>query len=443
MKELFKIRSYTLLFTGNLVSEMGNVLFGFIAGLYVQDITDGSPILLAVFLALGAFVRLLFSPIAGVLVDRLDKIKIIYLSDYFRGLMFVGLAYVFFVGVETNVAVYLLLGITVVSGIVSAFFAPAIVSATPEIVGMDKVQVANGANGIIQSSTMIMGVILGAAAFELFDFHIALLLNGLSFIVSGISEMFIKAEHKEEVEKPQHSSMMLDMKIGFKYLKDHSGLLRMMIYSLFLNFAFTPLFSVGIPFLFRTELSKGAWDLAWINIAFGLAMMVSGIVVGQLVFKSIAKAIRKSLVMLSLSFILTSIVIYLLTSGTITYWLFYVSFIITNIGLATFMMGTNVPMNTIMVKIIDAEKRGRVFSTISAISGGAVPIAIVLSGLVIELTSVTFLALTCSAILLVPTIGLLLDKKVANMLLSFENTPIQVPSEIVQDELEEELYPGL
>ena len=179
MKELFKNRNFSLLFTGNFVSEMGNVLFGFVAGLYVIDITDGSAILLAVFMALGALVRLLFSPIAGVLVDRWDKVKIIYLTDFIRGLIYLTTAYVFFIGVETQTAIWILIIVTILSGIISAFFGPAITAATPEIVGLDKVQQANGANSIIQSVTMIMGVILGAAALEIFPFYVALLLNGV------------------------------------------------------------------------------------------------------------------------------------------------------------------------------------------------------------------------------------------------------------------------
>ena len=42
MKELFKNKNFSLLFMGNLVSEMGNVIFGFVAGLYVQDLAEQS-----------------------------------------------------------------------------------------------------------------------------------------------------------------------------------------------------------------------------------------------------------------------------------------------------------------------------------------------------------------------------------------------------------------
>jgi len=420
MKELFRNKSYTLLFTGSLVSEMGNVIFGFVAGLYVQDITDGKPIILALFMALGAFVRLLFSPVAGVLVDRLDKVKIIYLTDFFRGLLFVAVAYVFFIGVDTNSAIIILLSVTVVSGIISSFFGPAVAAATPEIVGLDKIQQANGANSIIQSSTMIVGVILGAAAFGLFPFHIALLINGVSFLLSGISETFIKSIHKGELPEHEAPHMIRDIKFGFNYLKQKDGLLRMMVYMLFLNFAFAPMFSVGIPFLLRTELSRNEWEIAWVNIAFGIAMMIAGVVVGNMAFKSIATVVKKTLLGLSSSFVYTSLIIFLLSAGVIEYQLFYILLIVAHVLLAIFMIATNIPLNTSLVKIINPEVRGRVFSTISAISGGAVPIAILLGGVVIQMSNVAFLGIVSALLLLVPTYGFMTDKKVRGLLEGIE-----------------------
>lgn len=420
MKELFKNKNYTLLFTGSFVSEMGNVIFGFVAGLYVQDITDGKAIILALFMALGAFVRLLLSPIAGVLVDRWNKVRIIYITDFIRGILFIVVAYVFFVGVETNTAIIILLSVTVMSGIISAFFGPAVTTATPEIVGLDKLQQANGANSIIQSVTMIMGVILGAVAFGLFPFHIALLINGVSFMLSGVSEMFIKSSYKEDLPEHEAPNMLNDIKIGFDYLRKKKGLLRMMTYSLIINFAVAPLFSVGIPYLFRTELEKSEWDIAFVNIAFGIAMLIAGVVVGGLKFKSMTKVVKRSIALLSGSFALISIVILIHSMGYINYRMFYLLMIIAHILLATFMMSTNIPINTSFVKVISPEVRGRVFSTLGAISGGAVPIAILLGGIVIEISSVAVLGISCAFISLIPTLGYLFDKSVTQLLEGIE-----------------------
>ena len=78
-------------------------------------------------------------------------------------------------------------------------------------------------------------------------------------------------------------------------------------------------------------------------------------------------------------------------------------------------------MNTALVKIIEPEYRGRVFGVISSISGGAVPIAIFLGSIVMSYTSVAFLGVVCSLILLVPTTGFLVNSKVSALMDELED----------------------
>ena len=65
MKQLFQNKNYVLLFFGFLVSELGNVIFGFAAGLYIADLT-GRASMLSIFMALGAGVRIVMSPLGRV-----------------------------------------------------------------------------------------------------------------------------------------------------------------------------------------------------------------------------------------------------------------------------------------------------------------------------------------------------------------------------------------
>lgn len=418
MKDLFKNKNYLLLFSGNLVSELGNVLFSFVSGLYVADLT-GKESMLAIFMALGAGARVLFSPLAGVIADRFDKIKLIYLTDYFRGLMFVLVSYFFFVGVTKTEATWILLVVVAISGLVSAIFAPAVTAATPEIVGLDMLQQANGANSIINSVTAIAGILFGILAFSLFSFEVAVLINGISFILSGFSEMFIKALHKEEVPQEKHA-VLQDIKVGFRYIKEKNGLMSMLTYLIFINFAIAPIFSVALPSLFRIQLARSAWEIGWIEIAFAGAMMISGIVVGSMKIKHLSKTIKMNLFLVVMSLLLMTVNIYLFQIGFYGYWLFYAFMILVNIMVATFMIALNVPFNTSIVKVIEPQMRGRVFSTVGAITSGLTPVAMVLGGYLIENTSVSFLGLICSLIMLVPTIGFITNRKIHTMLEDLE-----------------------
>jgi len=88
--------------------------------------------------------------------------------------------------------------------------------------------------------------------------------------------------------------------------------------------------------------------------------------------------------------------------------------------LAVFSMLTNVPLNTGIVKIVDADYRGRVFATIGAISSGAVPISMLLGGVIIEYYNVSILGLFCVIVVLFPTIGILTNKKVKVLINSID-----------------------
>jgi len=426
MKELFKNKNFTLLFTGNLVSELGNVLFGFVAGLYIADLT-GKASMLGIFMALGAGIRIIASPLAGVLVDRWDKVKIIYGTDFLRGILFVIVAYLFYSGLTKSEATIVLLIAVSFSGLIAAFFGPAITSGTPEIVGLDKLQAANGANSIVTSTTAIVGVLFGIIAFTSFTFEVAVLINGVSFLLSGCSEMFIKAEFKGTVPI-EKKSFKDDLVFGLKYIKNREGLLNLMMYSLFLNFAFAPMFGVAFPSLMRIQLERGAWEIGWLDIVFSITMLITGVVIGSITLKRVTRTIRTGLVFLTSTFILMTVNIYFLSIGVYGYWVFYGIFMAMHISMGVFVMVTNVPLNTGMVKVVEPSVRGRVFGTISALSGGLTPVAILISGYVIDATSVAFLAIVCSTILLIPTIGFLSDKKVTALLQSIEdngNSPVE------------------
>ena len=99
MKELFKNKSFSLLFTGSLVSEIGNSLFGVAMSFYILDLTGDSALSMGLFFFVITMTRVLASPIAGVLVYRWNRVRVIYITDFIRGCVFV------FAGILLNLLV--------------------------------------------------------------------------------------------------------------------------------------------------------------------------------------------------------------------------------------------------------------------------------------------------------------------------------------------------
>lgn len=428
MLKLFKNKSYTLLFVGGLVSEIGSTLYIFAIGLFILDVT-GSSLQMGTFMAVSLIIRVFVSPFAGVLVDRWNRVKVIYITDYIRGiaLLFVGL-YIFsgVTDIETIRALYVA---AVILSLAGSFFNPALGSALPDIVGNENLQSANAAVSLVGAVQGIFGLFLGAIIYTLLGVEWVIIINAVSFIVSGFSEMFIKQKYKkiktvEEVEKAnlerKNSSFINELKFGFKYILKKPGLLALVLYSLVLNFAFSPMFSNGIPYLFRVDLEREAMDLASTQIAFSIAMVIGSIVVGSIKFKKISKVISIGIITLSTSFALVALLSHLVINDYISFSLFYWLFITNMVFLAFTLILVNVPLSTAMVKSIDSDVRGRVLSVTSSFSSGAVPIALLIGGFIIDQYGITVLGIFCVLAMLIPTFGLAFDKSIISMLDSLE-----------------------
>ena len=419
MKKLFKNRSFFLLFQGALVSAIGTTLYGFAGGLYVQSLFpkelygNAGALYLGIVGASPIFFRVVFSPIAGVFVDKWNRIRILYMTDFIRGILFFGSLYILRMGLSNTDIVIMFTIIGGLAGINEAFFGPAVTSSIPDIVGDDLIQAANGAQSIINSLTGIVGVAFGAIFYVLFGIEMAILINAVSFIFSAISEMFIKTQYKHEVEK-EDKHWMEDIKLGIQYMKEQDGLLNMMKYSLIINFAFTPVFAVGIPFLFITQLERSEYTMMTINIVFSIAMLIGGVAVGSMAIKSIKSTVVKGIYMMSASFVGLTIIINFVTYNIIPYWVFFTVYLIITVLLAIFMNVTNIPLNTAMVKAVEPNYRGRVFSILGALSTGAIPLSMIIGGAIVQATNVATLGIFCSVVMLYPLFGFTRNKKVLN-----------------------------
>ncbi len=418
MKELFKNKSFVLLFQGAMVSAIGTTLYGFAGGMYVMDLfpeNDVNGKIGALFFAIvGAspiLFRVLFSPMAGALVDKWNKIKILYMTDFIRGFLFLASLYILQSGIDKYEIIILFTIVGGLAGINEAFFGPAATSSIPDIVGDDQIQAAQGAQSIIGSVTGIVGVAAGAVFYVALGIQVAILVNTISFFLSALSEMFIRTKYKHEISK-EDRKLSEDIKSGLSYMKEKTGLLNMMKYSLIINFAFTPLFAVGIPFLFKTELGRSEYHLMTTSIVFSVALMIGGIAVGSMKFTSIKSTVIKGIYAMSATFALLALSIFLVTYSIIGYWIFFAVYLLISIGLAMFMSLTNIPLNTAMIKAIEPSFRGRVFSIIQALATGAIPLAMVLGGVIISLSNTAFLGLFCTLAMLYPMLGFTRNSKV-------------------------------
>ena len=423
-RNVFFNRNYRLVFFGALVSELGAILYSFAVSFYILEITDNNAFLQGLYLALCGGMLLLATPIGGVLGDRFNKAKIMFLCDYIKGAIIVIATVLMLLFRSSDAHILILFAVGILGNAVSGVFSPAAGALLPHIVAEEKLQQANAYFSIKSSLQSILGVVLAGILYAVLPIHLLFFLVGVCYILSGVSEMFIRYEHKPSEEKLTIRLALSDMGDGLRYLKTQKALMAMMAAILFINFFFSPLGSNFLPYFVKTDvaaapsylfdrfLTPELWSSVF-SVMVGLSSLVGAIILSALPQED--KCGRK--VALRLGYI--AVVMLLLTAS---YWLLVDRGLSLNAFLILFCVGAlligflvvmiNVPTSTVLMRVVDRNMLSKVSSIVSIVSQGLTPISSVLAGVVLQYLGSTILLLACALGFTATALFLLFNKQV-------------------------------
>jgi len=196
-KDLFKIRDFRLLWTGQVISNFGDNMTNLALLLLVNALT-GSTAALATMAIVLAVPSLTFGLVSGVYVDRLDRKKIMIFSDLLRGVFVLG-----FILVDSPEKIWLLYLIGFIQASIGTFFRPARSALLPNIVTKEGLLAANS---ISETSRIIFGLLgTGAAGFlagTLDNYVLVFGTDALTFFVSlGLISMIAYRQPAAEVKE--------------------------------------------------------------------------------------------------------------------------------------------------------------------------------------------------------------------------------------------------
>ena len=423
-RNVFFNRNYRLVFFGALVSELGAILYSFAVSFYILEITDNNAFLQGLYLALCGGMLLLATPVGGVLGDRFSKAKIMFLCDYMKGGIIV-LATVLMLLFRSNQAhVLILFAVGILGNAVSGVFSPAAGALLPHIVVEEKLQQANAYFSIKSSLQSILGVVLAGILYAALPIHLLFILVGVCYILSGVSEMFIRYDHKPSEERLTIRLALADMGDGFRHLKTQKALMALMAAILFINFFFSPIGSNFLPYFVKTDVAAAPGYLFDRVLTPELWSSVCSVMIG--ISSLLAAAILSARpqedkcgrkVAVRLGYI--AMVMILLTVG---YWLlvdrglslngFLILLCVGSLLIGFLVVMINVPTSTVLMRVVDRDKLSKVSSIVSIVSQGLTPISSVLAGSVLQYLGSTPLLLVCSLGFTATALFLLFNKQV-------------------------------
>lgn len=172
-------RNYRYTWCGQLVSEIGDHFNNIAVFSLAVKYSDGGMVVTGVLLA-RAIPAILAGPLAGVLLDRMDRKKIMILSDLVRGCVALG-----FMAVLATPASWKLYLLSALLMLASPFFTSGRASILPTIATKDQLHTANSLTQTTQWTTLTIGTMAGGLSVAQFGYEWAFFLNAMSFFVSA------------------------------------------------------------------------------------------------------------------------------------------------------------------------------------------------------------------------------------------------------------------
>ena len=405
---VFRNRNFRLVFLGALVSELGALLYSFAVGFYILQISNNNAFLQGLYLALCGAALLVVTPVGGVLGDRFNKAKIMYVCDYLKGgiIILATVLMILFREADAHIAILFTLGI--LGNIISGLFNPAAGALLPHIVETNQLQQANAYFSIKGSLEGIVGIVLAGILYAVLPIHTLFFLIGACYVASAISEMLIRYDHTPPAEQLTLRSAMRDMQDGMNYLKEKKAILTLLGTILFINFFFAPLGSNFIPYFVRTDLAgAGSYLLdqvltpeLWssvISVCIGIGSLAGAAFLSNR--EPAEKVGHRVAVYVSLDAVLMVML-------TLSYWLAVGRGNLLNVFLVSLSGGClligllnawiNIPISTTLMRIVDRDKLSKVNSIISIGSHGMIPLSSVLAGAVLQSFGASTLLFACT-----------------------------------------------
>jgi len=172
-------RNYRYTWLGQVVSETGDYFNNIAVFSLVMEVTGSGLVVSGVMLS-RAIPAVLAGPVAGVVLDRFDRRRIMLASDLIRAVM--ALAFVITVRHPAAWLLYLLSGLLMFA---SPFFTSGRAAILPAIASPAELHTANSLTQTTQWATLTAGTMLAGFAVARLGFTWAFVLNALSFVFSA------------------------------------------------------------------------------------------------------------------------------------------------------------------------------------------------------------------------------------------------------------------
>ena len=208
-------RSFRRIWTAQLVSTIGDSLTYLAAGIIVYRIT-GSALSVGLMLMATAVPTLVVGLIAGVVVDRFDRKKIMVISDIIRAGLVASLP--FLVSLDRPGSEMWLYVIVALSSSVTQFFSPANESVLPEIASDEELGAANAIMAIAQIGSTAIGFAAAGFLATTKSIELVFFIDAATFLFSATMISLVRIKPLEATEHTTLGEQIRNIGYGASFI---------------------------------------------------------------------------------------------------------------------------------------------------------------------------------------------------------------------------------
>ena len=204
-------RAFVYIWSAQLVSTIGDALTSLAAGIIVYRLT-GSALSVGLMLMATAVPALVFGLIAGVVVDRYDRKRIMITADLLRA------AVVFTIPFLVHVHVAWLYVAVIVSASITQFFSPANDSVLPEIAPEEELGAANSIMAIAQFGSTAVGFALAGLLASSQSIDVVFWIDSGTFVFSAFMISLVRIAPLAVEEMTTVREMIRNLTFGARFI---------------------------------------------------------------------------------------------------------------------------------------------------------------------------------------------------------------------------------
>lgn len=365
-----------LLIFGRSTSSFGESFFLITLPLFVLGYSDS----LAVsggFFTIASIPAIILTPFLGVMVERIDKKKLIIGCDLCTSIIYIALAVM--CGTKSQFLIILLAGVMVIKGCAS-FFDIASKVMFSELLEADSIQKYNALKSFCDTSVSMIAPAVGTLIYGIFGFRTVLFISAVLYAFSSIQECMIKYRppscSKSADEKD--GNMKEELKEGFVYVFRNREILALFLLVMTLNFFVANDNEIIFPGILiqRYQISEKLYGFSTASYIAGT--LLSGIFIFKNHRLELFVHINKLFLANSFCMILISFFAIILYPEKTAY---FIVFMILEMIIGFITSCVNVPLFSYFQTRIPLDYQGRFFALLSFAANLLIPLGIAWTGI--------------------------------------------------------------